>query len=954
MPYTINYGLCFDEVVYPKQVVISKNELSLRGNEAILYLGSKGLLYFLEAHLGLEGHINRIEHIRTEQYRQALAKYLKNNTQESHPIFYKNSFEADQLACAEALLARRDELLLAGWDFKNNISCPRLNILSDIENSLTDNKKLVAGYADRFEAVLQALSDKNVPISSIFHNESLSLLPPQYQRLFEILRHKNIEIKPLQSQNHPITQYLQACNPPTDLNSFKNFIENKLPRGEKQKLNGDGSLIILEFARDTDAAAYFAKILSLNKWYKPVFLIPDKNRVLDDALIQNGLPSFGLPSSSLGRPTLQLLKLVTTFLWRPIDPYKILEFVTMPAKPLDADLATVIANLISQRPGISGEHWFAKTSQFFEDLQAKSLTDKSININKIRNQYEFWFDRTTYDIEKSAPKDEIIEIFNHLKEWASEEFESNNGKNTSLIVLSEQAKRIQEFLEELPPNDKFLSYLELERIIRTIYEPAPVQPKPCEIGHYPYIHKESCLIAPIDALVWWNFTDTEGVHFFSRWYKDELDYLNKNGIKLQSPQVENALMLWERTQPVFKTQKQMILIYPKKINGKETVEHPLMSHLKACFGDLEDITIDIDKDLTDFKKLSKLETPFNIPLKHHRLGKTQPFIELDAKRLAQRDQETLTSLEALFYYPYQWVFRHKARLSKSDILSIVKENTLKGNVAHRFFELVLKEDFTEWTRSDVNAWVDGASLRLFQREAATLLMYGYEPERVQLIRQINYAIWTLISLIRQNKWEVEGTEMDLRGQFSATPVKGKADIVLKRPTPQSSNEKSNDPSATGETPPLGVGGHGLRLERCVLDLKWSGHSYRERLIKNGEDLQLVMYSRLLTEDDDWAHTAYFIIENARLLSRNTLAFKEIKPLLPNVNAFEMNASIWDKMQKTFEWRLLQIKNGKIEIRTTFTCKELEEIYGDELIDVLEMKTDDAKFDDYRTLIGLVT
>ena len=949
MPYTINYGLCFDEVVYPKQNTLTKSELSLRRNEAILYLGSKGLLYFLEAHLGLEGHINRIEHIRTEQYRQALAKYLKNNTHDSHPIFFKNSFDADQLACAEALLARRDELLLAGWDFKNNTPCERLNILAEIENSLTDNKKLVAGYADRFDAVLQALSDKNVPISTIFHNEPLALLPPQYQRLFELLKHKNIVIKPLKSSNVPISQNLNSS---TDLNIFKDFIENKLPRGEKQKLQGDGSLIILESARDTDAAAYFAKILSLNKWYKPVFLIPDKNRVLDDALIQNGLPSFGLPSSSLGRPTLQLLKLVTTFLWRPIDPYKILEFVTMPAKPLDSDLASVIANLISQRPGIGGEYWFAKTSQFFEELKDKSLKDSNIYYDKIRHQYEFWFDRTTYDIEKSAPKDEIIQIFSYLKEWASEEFEINNSKNTSLIVLSEQAKRIQEFLEELPPNDKFLSYLELERIIRTIYEPAPVQPKPCEMGHYPYIHQESCLIDNIDELVWWNFTDTEGVHFFSRWYKNELDCLDKYGIKMQSPQVENALMLWERTQPVFKTQKQMVLIYPKKINGKETTEHPLMSHLKACFNDLSDITIDISEDLSHFKKLSNLETPFNIPLKHQRLGKTQPFIELDAKRLAERDQETLTSLEALFYYPYQWVFRHKARLSKSDILSIVKENTLKGNVAHRFFELVLQEDFTNWTRTDVNAWVDSASLRLFQREAATLLMYGYEPERVQLIRQINYAIWTLISLIRQNKWEVEGTEMDLRGQFSSRPVKGKADIVLKRQTPQYFKDKipelGNSP-ATSETPHLGV----ERFERCVLDLKWSGHGYRERLIKNGEDLQLVMYSRLLTEDDDWAHTAYFIIENARLLSRNTLAFKEIKPLLPDVDAFAMNASIWDKMQKTFEWRLSQIKNGRIEIRTSFTANELEEIYGDELLDVLEMKTDDAKFDDYRTLIGLV-
>ena len=207
MLYTIYYGLCFDEVVYPKQNGLVKNDLSSGGNETILYLGTKGLLSFLEAHLGLEGHINKIEHIRTEQYRQALSKYLKNNTQETTSIFYKNSFDADQLACAEALLARRDELLLAGWDFKSNTPCPRLNILSEIEKTLTDNKKLVAGHADRFEAVLQALSDKNVPISTIFHNESLSLLPPQYQRLFELLKHKNIVIKPLQSTNIPISQY---------------------------------------------------------------------------------------------------------------------------------------------------------------------------------------------------------------------------------------------------------------------------------------------------------------------------------------------------------------------------------------------------------------------------------------------------------------------------------------------------------------------------------------------------------------------------------------------------------------------------------------------------------------------------------------------------------------------------------------------------------------------------
>ncbi len=912
--YTIYYGIHFDEVVCPQEEC----------QAGVLYLGSKGLLHFLEGHLGLEGHVNRIEHIRTEQYRQALAKYLKKHLS-NHPnpddapnIFYQNSFEADQLACADALLFRRDELLLAGWDFKPDATFNRLNVIAEIEQSFTDQKPFVAGFADRFDDVLQALGDKDVPVSAIFINEPANLLPPQYQRLFDILTHKNVRIQQLEKNIAD-----KSSDKHTDLSLFKAFVDNKLPRGEKQKLVADGSLIVLESLRDTDAADCIAKILSLNPHFQPTFLIPEKNRVLDDALIQNGLPSFGLPSSSLGRPTLQLLKLVTTFLWRPIDPYKILEFLTMPCKPIDSDLATVIANLISQRPGIGGEQWYFETTRFFEELEERAQVDNNINVQKIKNQYEFWFDRQTYDIEKSAPKDEIIQIFNYLKEWASEEFD-NNTKNTSLLVLSEQAKRIQEFLEELPLNDKFLTYLELERIIRTIYEPAPVQPRPCEWGHYPFVHQESCLIGDIDALVWWNFTDTEGGHFFNRWYKDEIAYLKSRDVKLQSPQDENALMLWERTRPVFKAQRQIIFVFPKKINGKETVEHPLMSHLRACFLNLEDIVFDLNNNLAPFSKLSKLKTPRKVGLNYHQLGKIRPIINIYSRHLAQREQETLTSLEALFYYPYQWVFRHKAKLSKSHILRIVKENTLKGNVAHRFFELVLKEDFNKWTRDDVDEWVDLNSRRLFQREAATLLMYGYEPERVQLVRQVNYAIWTLICLIRQNKWQVEGTEVELKGQFSNMPVKGKADIVLTRMS-----------------------------EYCVLDLKWSGHSYRERLIKNGEDLQLVMYSRLLTEDDTWAHTAYFIIDNARLLARNTEAFKEIKPLLPTVDSFGMNANIWDKMQKTFEWRLSQIVKGHIEIRTNQTAKELEEMYAEELIHILEMKNEDAKFDDYRTLIGLV-
>ncbi len=925
---TIFFGLNYDTNVYPRPYTEGGH----------LYLGPRNLLRWLETHLGLAGHTERIEHIRVEQYRQAMRRYVKDNP----TVFFLKSFEADQLACAEALLKRRDELLLAGFDFKHKDNLPfRLKVLTDIENFFLRNdeggSKLVAGEADRFEKIIMALEERTVPIEQIIVNEGMekegefsTLLPPQYKRLFDALALQGITF--LSHDKHlKMSKYAKFGSVRgSDLQTFKDFISNKLPRGVPQALKADGSLIIVESERDTEGADFMAKILSLNPEFKPTFLINDRNRTLDEALIQNGLPAFGLPSASLGRPTLQLLKLVTAFLWQPLDLYKILEFVTMPVKPLDSDLGTVIANVISQRPGIGSDHWIYETKRFFENLEEKVKEGNTIDIKKIKNQFEFWFDRPVYDIARSAPKGEITSIFRYLKEWASAEFEGS-GNQQSLRVLAEQARRIEEFLDELPLSDSHLTYLELERIIRTIYEPSPVLPRLQEVGHYAHVSKGDCLLQPAQTLVWWNFTDTEGVHFFSRWYADEVAFLKENNVILQTPQDENALMLWQRVQGVLRTNKQLIMVYPKKMNGEDAPEHPLFSHLRACFGDLNKITIHTKTDWTAFETLTNLETPQTVSLKSHRLGKTKPIIKVESRLLNRRDKETLTSLESLFYYPHQWVFRHKAKLNKSSILSIVKENTLKGNLSHRFFELILKEDFTEWTYDQVKTWVDDHSRTLLRREAATLLMYGYEPQKLQLMHQIKYALWTLINHIRMNKWTVEATEKELTGQFSNTPVKGKADVVLVRVRPDSS---------------------GRGTERCVLDLKWSGHSYRERMIKNSEDLQLVMYSRLLTEEDDWAHTGYFIIENARLLARNTAAFAEIKPLTTD-DAFEINAAIWEKMLKTYNWRLRQVTAGHIEIRSSKTVRDLEEHYGMELLEVLEMKNDDAKFDDYGTLIGLV-
>ncbi|NJN35078.1 MAG: hypothetical protein HC817_13280 [Saprospiraceae bacterium] len=73
MKQTIYFGLSFDDAIMPRP----------RQTAGFQFLGEKKLLQFLEGQLGLGGHIERIEHIRKEQYRQALTKHLKINSKDA-------------------------------------------------------------------------------------------------------------------------------------------------------------------------------------------------------------------------------------------------------------------------------------------------------------------------------------------------------------------------------------------------------------------------------------------------------------------------------------------------------------------------------------------------------------------------------------------------------------------------------------------------------------------------------------------------------------------------------------------------------------------------------------------------------------------------------------------------------------------------------------------------------
>ena len=418
----LTFGLQLDDLTLPRI------ETPLGGS---VIAGPRRLLSILETHLGLTGHPDNMDYLRIEQFRQALISMQQKDHQSTGKLFYARSFEADPFATAAELLSRRDELLLSGWDFSAQPDTPpRLKTLAAIaaifqtkaaaeENTFT----LSPGFADRFCNVLERMKLQGHPFTHVWLNEPFELLPCHFQRLFSLIHSTAARptLMPVVSQNK---NQKRSGAEQTDLEKFQHRIMGQTT--DKQSLAVDGSLLLLWAKRSTEAAAYLAQLLRLNPGFRPCCLIPEKNRTLDMALIKEGLPSLGILSASLARPALQILKLAPTFLWQPIDPFKILEFVSLAIKPLPDELATEIARQVAQAPGLQGERWYAMTNRYFPELEEK---EPPAVVAEQRRQYAFWFERQRYQIDRTVPKREVVQVYDYLREWAYKVFEENCGKN---------------------------------------------------------------------------------------------------------------------------------------------------------------------------------------------------------------------------------------------------------------------------------------------------------------------------------------------------------------------------------------------------------------------------------------------------------------------------------------------------------------------------------------------
>lgn len=935
--------------------------------------GESGLLRLLEKAAGLS-YPDQDEYLRIEQYRQIAALYLQQCPNER--VFYAKSYGADPLAAAEALLARRDELLLAGWDFAIDADLPlRLETFARLEALQRHGQPcaLSVGKAERWLGVERWLrSERCLPIERLGLNEPLRLLPPFLQRLIALLQELGCRIDDYRD--------VAAAPEHTALGKWQRALLRQPFDRQTPTSREDHSIVLLEGRRETALAAYLAQLFAGNPELRPLCLIPGQNRALDNALIQEGLPSPGILSASHARPSLQILKLVSAFLCEPVNPYKILEFLSLPNRPLHRELARNIAEIVAEKPGLSGSALHACVSDWLEDMQErigqepnkKRQRDLHRELEEAQFDYEFLFQRRRYDLRQPIPKSEIASVFRFLHRWASRRVEEVNERTVKLqdeiarqnrsallpkdiellrerdelhnrlqplLALQEQSDRVRRLVDALPEQESTLSLLQLERLVRTVSQASPVRFRLPEQGCLPVVYLSSAIAEPRSEVLWWNFVRNEAPPAFPLWYAAETERLLQLGIRLETPQAKNARRLWQTIQPILRCTERLFLAMPEFIDGRSTEPHLLSSDLEALFGEenLQAWRVDTDARISELPdwwhrlyvqpQEQMLAVPSSAPLE------LPTQLQLPGlKNLLVRTSESFTSLESLLYIPHKWVFRYLMELSPKSLNNIVSPERLKGNLAHGVFEFLFQKikqnPQTLFERERIPEWAEQKAEELIRKEGVVLLMYGKEPERVNFIKKIKRAALALTDAIRENEWSVEGVEQDVSGCIDGKNLVGKIDLVLR--------------NAQGK--------------RFVLDIKWGGLNRRKEQLSNNRDLQLVLYAQMLDQGKTWADTGFFIVEQARILARNRKAFADA--LLPGRDPIddteEIHRRIYQALLKTYRWRMNQLEQGIIELRTEENFERVQELLqaelGQELMDLLEMRSDLLQYDDYKNLI----
>lgn len=827
--------------------------------------GPLKLLSLIETALGLPD----ITQSRAKRVQVWLEKLFASCSEDS---FFNKSLKQDGPGTASFLLKKRDELVLAGWN-PNEHTRFRFADLAKAENS---EPVMPLGFPERILAIINMLPSNQLSEWQIEAHCDINAMGNPWPILFDLLEKSDVNV--IQSPDELIIK-----NPKTDLGKIQQLLselnQNKTTQPDPVLLQSDGSLIIVNSDSEAVSSAYLSRWIEMQKVKNDtVLIVPEQDSLLIDAINARGLPAAGHVRRSNPNPVSGILTLSLELLWLPVDPRRILDFLSLPVSPINRSIAMKLARVFANKPGIGNQEWKDTLDKQARVYQEK-YPDKSIEDFIL--PVKVFIDRKRYDSLEGIPATELRTILNELERWAKRRAHAmgleDNPIANDLIALSEKAKQLLYFFRNDGNN---ITRLELDRYYKQVGNPDGLMHKESELGAWPVIAKPGALRDSARHLIWWNFIAADRPSINKYWSKNELEYLEQNDIGLRTHR--ELLNRYQQSQvsALLKTTDSVTLFWPATVNGEKTAAHPLISSLEAHSKNFSDICIGLDDwaSLVN-KKNNKSDLSITQSIKQKNLPNLESPWKI-TKPIATRNPESYSSIQKLFYAPNIWFLEYVLKLKHVSIYSPLEDSRLDGNIAHALLQdILMTAGFKNPDDPKISKWVEDKLQELCEQEGLQYYLPGKELQKRSLLNATTRAAHEIIRGLHQSGWDAHGVEIKVDGKIDGIPLMGYIDLALTK-----------------------------QDQRCVVDLKLSGKKYKTTEFEENRALQLAIYSILFGQPKP-ADIAYFIIDTATWITQQDKVIKK------SIVVPSKNGGIDDfrkRIQATWKYRKQQLEQGIIE------------------------------------------
>lgn len=848
----IIFNPLFDSGYY---IDLSKDNNNMLGTKIT---GTNSLLEHLCLHNGLSGLF-----ASDGERASAYMSHVGRNAQGS---MVETSFRNDALGVSRCLLNWRDKLIMAGWrpNQSSDASTPKLKLLSNIEKSWAAQMK---GAADRW-LELATLAKKQMIIAD----------------------NDVIECHCAKEQLPRIVQdVLVACNA-----TFEDYTD-------EIQMPDTANIRILHYSDLNDA---YSQIAANADNYKDTVIINRDNVSLNHRLLSWGRPLVGATIQESNPLTLQLFKLALSVFSRPLNIQNLISYLQLPVGPVPGKLRYALANILTTEGGFGKVDWdnldkdkelaFKKAGivtkwqhAIYDYINEDDETlAEGQSLTKVQRESKTTLLKYITDTSLSKGKNihvgmvkEYISAFNRWATGVSVNENSNEMLNTQLSTMVSYFRQLSDALNSVTE----ISYQDLEKHVRTIYQPTSIVQARAQVGALNVVGTWSQLLDTPEHLLW---LDCCGADELSDQYDflsiSERSWLN-NEDNITIPSFEGQLDL-NRREMISKLSMitgSITLVTSDYHHNQKMAVHPLIAELKMQRGSL--LTVEDGEvvfPLSDSKNIVNIE----------------PKLQYNIDNITYSERsESNTSIDTLIKYPFDYTIRYIAKLTEPSNHELGTAKKAVGLVAHSFIEDIMasvkeipEQDRITAMEHLLDKEYDVRLTDAVYSTGLTLMLRENEMDYNNLHYQLRRSVEKLIAIMKMKELTPVGCEMRYDKSIGnvISDFNARIDMELK-------DKQGN---------------------AVIFDFKWSYSKYYGDKIKEGTAIQLELYRReLLAQGKQVSAVGYYLFPKCVLETPDFDTLKDTDGMVI-INHIEPphNADMFIQIQKSVMQRRNELKNGIIE------------------------------------------